>query len=118
MDAAWWVPGIPLGALARWRPLPHGTTTTGGQNDPQPPGMVSLLIISAGCPWLWCHHRLFLDVLDLSGWGRRVWLFPPLPMEQQGPDAWCCGWVLPSSFPSQPHSPIPKGWKLLGVTQH
>lgn len=79
VDAAWQVPSSPPRALAWQRPLPCSTAAVRGQRDPQPPGVVSLLIVSTGRPLLWCHHRLFLDVLDLSGRGRHVWLFPPSP---------------------------------------
>lgn len=74
------VPGSLPGASA-WRgTLPCSTDGAGVQCKLQPPAVVSLLIVSAGCPSLWCRH-LFLAVLDLSGWGRRLQLFPPLPMD-------------------------------------
>lgn len=50
--------------------------------------------------------------------GQAHLAVPPLPAEQQGPCAQRCGWVLPSSLPSQPRSPSPKSgscWGSLGV---
>lgn len=57
-DAARQVPGSSVGASARRRPLPCSPAAAGGRCDPQPLGVVSLLIVSAGRPSLRCHHRL------------------------------------------------------------
>lgn len=114
MDAAWKVPGSPPGALAWQRPFPHSTTAVGGRHDLQPPGMVSLLIISAGRPSLQCHHQLFLDVLDLSGRGRHMRLFSPFPRSGGVSVPGAVGGCCPPPSPASPAPPFPKGGSCWG----
>lgn len=84
-----------------------------GPARPAAPEVASPLIVSTGHPLLQCHHRLFLDVLDLSG---QAHVAVSLSLWSGGvsvPGAW-----VGAALPSQPPSTVSEGWKLLGVTQH
>lgn len=82
-----------------------------GQRGPQPPGVVSLLIISTGCPFAAVPPSI---IFGCPRSVRPELAAPPAPhgaASSHHPVLW---WVLPSSLPSQTSCPIPKGLEAAG----